>query len=375
MKKDYTGTLPDGNKSSHGFPLSDVETLPRNGNQVGNISFNIRVMVRWHKGAICTLGLMLSNPVFTSAQEAQKPSPSDTTIRVSTNRVSVGVTVEGTHRHFIKDLRRDDFRIYDNGVEQELTNFLPIEEPAQVVLLVESGPAALFLRPSLLQAAETFLGGISSTDRVAIVSYSVSPMLELDFTTDKMEAGKSLMSLNFMLGFAQQNLLSSVSTTLDWLGSLPGKKTIVILSTGVDDSTSNDWQLIRPKLNASDVHILAVSTAAPLRKPAKRKKLSPDERAERKHLKEGFVAADQLLRQITGATGGHAYFPKNAKEFTDAYAEIAEFVRNEYLLEFAPASEDGQLRSLKVNVRASWSRLNYRQAYLAPAPASPAASR
>jgi len=346
------------------------------GSRVGNISFNIRAMVRRNKGAICTLGLiLLSNPIFTSAQDAQKPVPSDTTIRVSTNRVSVGVTVEGTHRHFIKDLRREDFRVYDNGIEQELTNFLPIEEPAQVVLLVESGPAALFLRPSLLQAAETFLGGISSTDRVAIVSYSISPVLELDFTTDKTEAGRALMSLNFMIGFAQQNLLSSVATTLDWLGSLPGKKTIVILSTGVDDSASNDWQLIQPKLSASDVHILAVSTAGALRKPAKRKKLSPDERAERKHLKEGFVAADRLLSQITGATGGHAYFPKNPKEFTDAYAEIAEFVRNEYLLEFAPPSEDGQLHSLKVRVAASWSHLNYRQAYLAPAPATPAAPR
>src|ERR1700735_4809547 len=223
------------------------------GSRVGNISFNIRAMVRRNKGAICTLGLiLLSNPIFTSAQDAQKPNHSDTTIRVSTNRVSVGVTVEDTHRHFIKDLRREDFRIYDNGVEQELTNFLPIDEPAQVVLLVESGPAALFLRPSLLLAAETFLGGISASDRVAIVSYSISPMLELDFTTDKAQAGKALMNLNFMIGFAQQNLLSSVATTLDWLGSRPGKKTIVILSTGVDDSCSNEWQGIPTKFAPSD---------------------------------------------------------------------------------------------------------------------------
>jgi Ca-activated chloride channel homolog len=328
-------------------------------------------MVSQHKSGVYILGLfLLSSPVLLSAQEPQQPNPSATTIRVSTNRVSVGVTVEDAHRRFIKDLRREDFRIYDNGVEQELTNFLPIEEPAQVVLLVESGPAALFLRPSLLQAAETFLGGISPSDRVAVVSYSISPMLELDFTTDKTEAGQALMALNFMIGFAKQNLLSSVATTLDWLGSRPGKKTIVILSAGVDDSTSNDWQLIQPKLNASDVHILAVSTAGALRKPIKRKKLSPDERAERKRLKEGFVQADQLLRQITGATGGHAYFPKNSKEFAEAYAEIAQSVRNEYLLEFNPPSEDGQLHSLKVKVTPNWHRVTYRQAYLAPAPPS-----
>jgi VWFA-related protein len=329
-------------------------------------------MVRWHKRAGYIFGLiLLTNPVFIFAQETQKSGSSDTTIRVNTNRVSVGVTVEGAHHQFIKDLRREDFRIYDNGVKQELTNFLPIEEPAQVVLLVESGPAALFLRPSLLQAAETFLSGISSTDRVAIVSYSKDPMLEMDFTADKTEAAQALMGLNFMNGFAQLNLLSSVTTTLDWLGTLPGKKTIVILSSGVDDSVSIDPQLIQQKLHASDVHILAVSTAGALRKPIKRKKLSPAERAERKHVKEGFVAADQLLRQITAATGGHAYFPKNAKEFTEAYAEIAQFVRNEYRLEFVPPSEDGQLHSLKVEVRPSSYHLSYRQAYLAPAPASP----
>src|SRR5271163_265533 len=326
-------------------------------------------MVRWHKGPAYIFGLiLLSSPGFAFAQETQKPGASDTTIRVNTNRVSVGVTVEGAHRHFIKDLRREDFRIYDNGVRQELTAFLPIEEPAQVVLLVEGGPAALFLRPSLLQAAETFLSGISSTDRVAIVSYSRDPMLEMDFTADKTEAGQALMGLNFMNGFAQLNLVSSVTTTLDWLGTLSGKKTIVILSSGVDDSVSIDPQLLQQKLHASDVHILAVSTAGALRKPIKRKKLSP---AERKHVKEGFVGADQLLRQITGATGGHAYFPKNTKEFTDAYAEIAQFVRDEYRLEFVPPSEDGQLHSLKVEVRPSSYHLSYRQAYLAPAPASP----
>jgi Ca-activated chloride channel family protein len=333
-------------------------------------------MVRWHKAAACVFGLiLLGDPASAFAQETQKPSLPDITIRVSTNRVSVGVNVEAAHHRFITGLRREDFRLYDNGIEQELTNFLPIEEPAQVVLLVESGPAALFLRPSLLQAAETFLAGLSPTDRVALVSYSRSPMLEMDFTADKAAAGQALMGLNFMNGFAQQELVSSIATTLDWLGSLPGKKSIVILSSGVDDSTSDDWQLIKPKFNTSDVQILAVSTASALRKPIKRKKLSPDERSERKRVKEGFATADQLLRQITSATSGRAYFPKNAKEFAEAYAEIAQFVRNEYLLEFAPSSEDGQLHSISVKVKPSSDHLSYRRAYLAPAPASPDTSR
>ncbi len=333
-------------------------------------------MARWYQRAAYIFGLvLLGNAGFVFAQEPQNPGPPTSTLRVNVDRVSVGVTVEGTHRDFVKDLRREDFRIYDNGVEQQLTGFLPIEEPAQIVLLVESGPAAFFLRPSVLQVAETFLSNISSSDRVAIVSYSRVPMLELNFTTDKVEASQALLSMNFMLGFAQLNLVSSLTTTMDWLSSLPGKKTIVLLSSGVDDSISLDPQLIQQKLQASDIHILAVSTAGTLRKPLKGKKLSSDDRERRKHVKEGFVQADQLLRLLTGSTGGRVYFPRDTKEFTEAYAEIAQLIRNEYLLDFVPPLADGKLHSLQVKVRHSWYRVSYRQAYLAPSPPSQDVSR
>jgi VWFA-related protein len=218
-----------------------------------------------------------------------------------------------------------------------------------------------------LRAAEAFLRSISATDRVAIVSYSKTPNLELDFTADKSKVREALGSLNFLNGYSQLNLVSSVLSTLDWLSSLPGKKTIVLVSTGLNDSIPTNWQLVQQKLEISDVQILAVSTAGPIRDPVKQKNLSPDERDDRKYVREGFVEADQLLHQLAEATGGRAYFPKNAKEFNDAYDEIAQFVRNEYRLEFVPRSSDGQLHSLKVKVRSHWYHVNFRQAYLAPA--------
>jgi Ca-activated chloride channel family protein len=312
----------------------------------------------------------LSIAVSTRAQETQKSGSFGNPIRVSVDRVTVGVTVVGARGNFITGLRREDFHIYDNGVAQEVTGFFPIEEPAQVVLLMESGPAAIFLRPSAIQAAEAFLGSIASTDRVAVVSYSKIPSLELDFTTDKSQAKEALRNLNFMSGFAQLNLLSSVLSTMDWLSTLPGKKTIVLVSTGLNDSTPTDWQAIERHLDVSEIHILAISIAGALRNPASEKKLSAHDHDERNYVKSGFDQADQLLRQLAGATGGRVYFPKNSKEFNDAYSEIAQFIRNEYRLEFVPRSADGQLHSLKVKVRPPWYHVNYRQAYLAPGPAS-----
>src|SRR6267378_7032525 len=139
----------------------------------------------WYERVAYVLGLLLvGSPAPVRAQDTNQTLSSDNAIHVRVDRVNVGVTVTGLHGNFVKGLRREDFRVFDNGVEQPVTGFLSIEEPAQVVLLLECGPAALFLKKSEFQAADTLLGSISPVDRVAIVSYSKSPYLEVDLTAD-----------------------------------------------------------------------------------------------------------------------------------------------------------------------------------------------
>jgi len=300
-----------------------------------------------------------------SPAQAQEPTPP---IRVTVNRVNVGVTVTDSSGHFISGLRRQDFHLFDNGVEQPITDFLPIEEPAQLVLLIESGPAVALFGKNHLLAADALLVSISPTDSVAIASYSRSPQLLLDFTPNKAEARAALRDIHFGSGYGDLNLSSSLAATIDWLAPLPGKKTIVLLSTGVDTSPIQNWQLIQQKLNTSDVRILAVSLSGDFRKPAKRKKLSADEREDRAFLKQVFGEADHWLRELSHSTGGRAYFPKNTQEFSRAYAEIAQLVRHEYSIAFVPPTADGQLHSLKVKAKHTWYKADHRQAYLAPPP-------
>lgn len=326
-------------------------------------------MARYERVAYVLGLLLVGGPAPVRAQDTNQAHSSDNVIRVSVDRVNVGVTVTGLHGNFVKGLRREDFRVFDNGVEQPVTGFLSIEEPAQVVLLLECGPAALFLKKSEFQAADMLLDSISPVDRVAIVSYSKSPDLVVDFTADKSEARTALRGMNFMGGVGELNLASSIAATLDWLAILPGKKTIVLLSSGVDTSPAANWQMIEQKIKTSDVRILAVSVAEFLRKYPRWSKLSLDEREARKYVKEVFTEADQSLRVLSEVTGGRVYFPKNAKEFNRAYAEISQIVRQEYSLEFAPLSLDGRMHALKVTAKHSWYRVEYRQAYLALPPA------
>jgi len=118
------------------------------------------------------------------------------------------------------------------------------------------------------------------------------------------------------------------------------------------------------------VRILAVSMLGDFRKPAKAKRLSPDQKEDRKYVKEVFAEADQWLRELSLATGGRVYLPKNAGEFDRAYAEIAQLVRCEYSLEFALPVQDGTLHTIKVKGKHSWYHVEHRQSYLAPPPRS-----
>jgi Ca-activated chloride channel homolog len=309
------------------------------------------------------------------AQSQQASTLPQGAIRVSVDRVNVGVIVTDAQGRFVEGLRREDFQVFDNLAQQPLTEFAAVEEPAQVLLLIEAGPAVYLLEGGHLQAAYSLLNGLSAGDRVAVVKYADVPAAIMDFTPDKLAAENSLGELRFNLGFGSLNLSSSLSTVLDWLTKVKGKKTVVLLSTGVDTSPSNEWGMLLQQLKTSDVRILAVSLMGELKNPQpNRKKKIPASNSPAASAQ--FDEADQLLKGIAEATGGRAYFPKSAKEFPAAYAEIAQLVRHEYSLAFAPAAHDGKIHSIEVRIsslgHANASTANYRadhrQAYLAPPP-------
>ncbi len=298
----------------------------------------------------------------------ENPQQPKQTIHVSVDRVNVGVIVTDHNGHFVEGLHREDFHVFDNGTEQPLTGFAAIEEPAQVLFLIESGPAVLFLGKNHLHSADSLLKSLAVNDRVAIASYSKEPELLLDFTPDKPAVRLALQNLNFTLGFGALNLTSSLASTIDWLESFRGKKTVVVLSTGVDTSPPERWQAIQQRLRTSDVRILAVSLSGDFRKYPRWRKLSPEERENRAFVKQGFAQADQALRQLSEASGGHVYLPKNEKEFDRSYSEIAQLVRHEYSIAFSPPTSDGQLHTIQVKVKRMWCRVDHRRAYLAPGP-------
>ena len=315
---------------------------------------------------VFALSWLLFGP-WGKAQEAQVSAGQS--IRVNVARVNVGVVVTDEKGKFVEGLPREAFHVFDNGGEQRITEFAPIEEPGQVLLLVEAGPAAYFLQDANLFAADAMMKGLSDGDRVAVARYTDAPLGILDFTTDKVAAQAALSSIRFNLGFADLNLSSSLSGVLDWLERVPGKKTIVLISTGVDTSPSSAWLSLQARLQVGEVRILCVSTSGPLRNGKQGSKVKIQQ------TQDEFAAADRKLQAIAGLTGGRAYFPMNGKAFQETYKEVAEIVRHEYSLAFALPVTDGAVHSIDVKVDRSGAtgksaaaayRVDHRRGYQAP---------
>ena len=340
--------------------------------------------------AVILVSWSLPAPSLAEQQEAMPQARDRLAVRVEL--VDVQVTVTDAQGNFVRDLKRENFRVLDEGLEQPITHFAPVEAPAQVLVLVETSPAVYLIHRQHLQAAYALLEGLAADDQVALGTYDNSARLAMRFTADKGALAHALDGLRYNLGMAQLNFYDGLAAALDWLVPLPGKKAIVLLSTGLDTSGAGRWETLAQKLRASEVVILPVALGGELRKPAEpRKKKGARVPPASEDPGLSFAQADRALEAIAQLTGGRTYFPRDAREFAGIYRQIAARLRHQYSLGFPPPARDARFHRIEVKVldargrvlasaeaaapsaRASAEqapiyRIHARQGYLAPGP-------
>jgi len=318
------------------------------------------------------------------ASPSQAPQP----LQASTELVKVDASVLDSRGNFVGGLARNNFRILDNGSSQPIAYFIPVQAPAQVLVMIETSPAVYLIHNQHLIAAYALLDGLAADDEVALVTYDQAPREILNFTTDKSALLAALGGVQYTIGMGDLNFYDSVSGVLDWLGPATGKRALVLLTTGLDSSGPARWEALIRRLRTGDVVIFSVALGGSLRgqqstKPKSRPDTGQSDEQETgvrpESSADGFAKADRALRALATMTSGRAYFPKSEQDFVPMYHEIATALRNQYLLGIAPA-HDGQFHSLSVEVlEASGQpvslpakkpvvRVFARQGYLAPGP-------
>ena len=194
-----------------------------------------------------------------SKQEPKPPEkPGEFAISVDVQLVNVDVVATDAAGNFIPGLKKQNFRILEDGVPQAITNFAPTEAPITVVMLVEFSRLAYgWFSYKSNTAAYEFLRYLTPNDWVALVSYDMRWRTEVDFTRDKSQIQRTLNQM-FIPGFSEANLFDALLDTLDRLQDVKGKKAVLVLGSGYDTFSKNTLDNVLKTLKQSDVTIFAV---------------------------------------------------------------------------------------------------------------------
>jgi hypothetical protein len=183
----------------------------------------------------------------------------DYSLKVNVPLVNVDVLVTSKDGQFIPGLKKDNFRILEDGVPQQVANFNVSQAPITAVLLVEFASTNYYFMVDALRASYAFANTLRKDDWVAVTYFDMQPHILVDFTQDKKAVYGALNELR-MPGFAETNVFDALYDTLDRLDRVEGKKYIVLVTTGVDTFSKLTLDKIMKKIkDTKDVTIFPIS--------------------------------------------------------------------------------------------------------------------
>lgn len=296
-------------------------------------------------------------------EEAPPPAPErpkriegmpDYSIKVDVPLVNVDVMVTTKDGQFVPGLKKENFRVSEDGVAQSITNFNQSTAPITAVLLVEFASTNYFFVRDAVNAAFTFAQTLKKDDWVAVISYDMKPQILTDFTQDKSAVMGAIGQMQIP-GFAETNLFDALYDTIDRLQGLEGRKYIILITTGVDTFSKLNLDQTMKKIKSSkDITIFPVSIGWALRNYCE---VHPCGYTHGMGIPVGqmdYLQADNEMNTFARMTGGKAYFPRFEAEFPEIFHAIGSDIRNQYSLAYHPTNPklDGTYRKLKVELLA-----------------------
>ena len=278
----------------------------------------------------------------------------DYSIRVNVPLVNVDVMVTTKDGQFINGLKKDNFRIYEDGAPQTISDFGQSQAPITAVLLTEFASTNYFLIDEMLEASYAFANGLKKEDWVAVVSYDMKPQILVDFTQDKSAIRGAINSMRIPT-FSETNLFDALYDTLDRIDRLEGHKYIILVTTGIDTFSKLNLDQITKKVKAThDVTIFPVSIGWYLRTYCETHNCTGISHGMASYGMSNidYLQADNELNTFAKLTGGRAYFPRFEAEFPEVFHDILGDVRSQYNIAYRPTNskQDGSYRKLKIEV-------------------------
>jgi Ca-activated chloride channel family protein len=276
-------------------------------------------------------------------------------LRVDTTLVLIPVAVTDPYSRFVTGLERENFKLYEEKVEQEISQFSSEDAPLSVGIVFDtSGSMGAKLQKSR-QAVAQFLKTANPEDEFFLVNFSDRPELSVPFTPD---TGEIQNRLTFIQSKGRTALFDGVYLAMHEMSKAHNpRKAILIISDGGDNSSRYTESEVRNKVRETDVQIYAIG----IFEPGSARGRTPEE-----------LAGPGLLGELTETTGGRHFAVDNLAELPDVAAKIGLELRNQYVLGYTPknTARDGKYRRVQVKlVKTSGLpplKAMYRTGYYAP---------
>lgn len=282
-------------------------------------------------------------PVSTST-----PVEDDETIRVETELVNLSVRVIDRNNRPVNSLRKEDFKVFENNVPQEIDAFSKAEVPTNYALVIDNSGSLRMQLDKVIEASKIIVNTNRPDDETSVIRFIDSEKIEItqDFTPSKVDLMDALDNLYIEGG--QTAIIDAVYLAAQRVDDYEKSKNpnekkrraLILVSDGEDrDSFYNEQQLF-DLLRESDVQIYAIGFVNELSKEGGFISKSPQTKAK------------NFMERLAKETGGKVYFPATLSELNGIAADIASELRTQYLISYSPTNtqKDGTYRAIKVTV-------------------------
>ncbi|HEX9422985.1 MAG TPA: VWA domain-containing protein [Pyrinomonadaceae bacterium] len=316
-------------------------------------------------------------PTPSPKQDEQEIEPEDV-ISVNTTEVLLPVTVRDGAGLLVSNLTRKDFHVFEDGVEQPLSDLSLRQVPVDVALIVDASSSVAGNLDDFRNAAQGFASHLAADDRISLIQFDDRVVLLQDWTSSMLQLRRALKRIvpGMFTRFHDAMLLAS----RDQSPRGKARHAIIVLTDGIDSGRGTTFEVALRASLQSQTTVYVVSNTQ-IERTRKQEELtillSGSQSAVRFNqlriddLQLGLAAlsdSERNLEQLAAATGGRLYRPSTFNDLERTYAEVADELRHQYTLYYSPLniSRDGQFRRVRVETRNPTHHVSARIGYYAP---------
>ena len=288
----------------------------------------------------CAIALLAGSLVFARTQEQQP------IFKSSVRTVPVYATVVDASGRLVPGLEQADFSILDNGKPADVSLFSNESQPFTAVVMLDTSASMTANLKLLNRAAEQFLLRLLPVDRAQVGAFNDKIQLSGTFTNNRDELIGALNDLYFG---NPTRLNDGIAAGLDALQGVDGRRVVLVFTDGEDTSSKIGFKTVLERARDEEVMVYSIGLESEYFNGMRIVKTRPS----------------RDLRKISDETGGGYFELVKSADLAPTFTRVAQELRSQYLIGFAPAALDGKVHKLDVKVNKLGMTVRARRSYLA----------